>query len=314
MIAETNFLDSIGGSQCAAALGLNPYTQPITLYQEYVGEIPSFEGNESTEWGKAVEPLIRARYAREHHCDVVVPLSAKVIDDEWARVSPDGIAHNDNGTVIGFEAKQAGVRVAHRWGTPGTDDIPIEYMCQAQWYMWGTGLERWDVAVLIGGNEYQEYTVLRDDELIEQLVEGCRSFWFDNVLAKVPPPLDDSIGYRDFLIRRYPAAMSSFKQASDDAEKLVASLRKMKRWHRDTERMIQGVENQLRLEIGDAAGLYTELGKITCSARKGGTSWKTVALQLAKKYGASPRDVEELLEATRGAGSRPLTTQQNWNR
>lgn len=87
-----------------------------------------------------------------------------------------------------LECKTANAYLAKLWGE-NDDEIPDYYMTQCQWYMGITGAEICHLAVLIGGQDFRTYRILFDQELFDMLFEECRKFWFDHVLADVPPAL-----------------------------------------------------------------------------------------------------------------------------
>ena len=75
------------------------------------------------------------------------------------------------------------------WGEPGTDEIPIHYLCQVYWYLRTLGLRWAIVAVLIGGNDYREYVVRIDHAAADELMTIGRQF-MDSLDAGIPPDLD----------------------------------------------------------------------------------------------------------------------------
>lgn len=87
-----------------------------------------------------------------------------------------------------LECKTANAYLAKLWGE-NDDEIPDYYMTQCQWYMGITGTEICHLAVLIGGQDFRTYCIEFDPELYAILFEECRKFWFDHVLADVPPAL-----------------------------------------------------------------------------------------------------------------------------
>lgn len=304
----------IGGSQAAAALGVHPYQSPISLWQELVGELPGFEGNERTRWGNVLEPVVRQEYVERHGCAVHVPqgslYAAHSEARDWARATPDGIVVDADGGgrwLYGLEVKTAGLRVADRWGEEGTDEVPAEYLIQCQHYMAVTGLQRWDVAVLIGGQDYREYRVDRDDEIIATIFEQVGRFWDDHVLARVPPPIDGTDDYRDYLARRYPHTRADYLEADAETEGMVAELLGLREDRRVLEEMIAERENQLRAAIGEAAGLITSAGKLHYKPRRGAPNWKRVAEELAEAHDVDAGTLAELADLNRNRDSRPLT-------
>jgi len=52
----------IGGSDAAAVLGISRYASPMKVYLEKTGELEPFAGNEYTEWGNILEPVIREQF------------------------------------------------------------------------------------------------------------------------------------------------------------------------------------------------------------------------------------------------------------
>jgi predicted phage-related endonuclease len=94
------------------------------------------------------------------------------------------------------------------WGDPdvsGHPVIPDPVLCQIAWYnmvleSWGGGrlpfeLEDFSrVSVLIGGQDYREYTVPRDLDFEQSLLEAGLKFWENNVLSRVPPDPSESEG------------------------------------------------------------------------------------------------------------------------
>jgi predicted phage-related endonuclease len=75
---------------------------------------------------------------------------------------------------------------AHRWRS----DVPDDVLAQTVWQLAVTGYDHIHVAVLIGGNEFKQ-TVVRRDEQIEAYVLGeVRRFRNEHLLAGVEPEWD----------------------------------------------------------------------------------------------------------------------------
>jgi putative phage-type endonuclease len=181
----------IGGSDCAAALGLSPWKAPIELYHQKcaaLGDDVTIEiettPNEPMRWGILLEPVIRQEYASRTGRSVHVPPATLVHPEHSFMVANvDGITSDERL----LEVKTA--RSAQGWGEPDTDQIPQNYLLQVQHYLCITSLPVADVAVLIGGQEYRQYEIPADRELQEMLIEGERAFW-DAVLSRTPPEVD----------------------------------------------------------------------------------------------------------------------------
>ncbi len=90
-------------------------------------------------------------------------------------------------TDQGLECKTASEYLSKLFGEEGTDQIPDYYLTQCLWYMKLTGFQVWHLAVLIGGNKFRMYRIERDDDLIESIFKQVKAFWFNHVIADVPP-------------------------------------------------------------------------------------------------------------------------------
>jgi putative phage-type endonuclease len=360
--------EGLGASQVAAALGLHPYCARITLWQELVGELPGFEGNERTRWGNLLEPVVLQQYIERHELEGFVipgPEIGSVFHAEhpWARATPDGIvlreglglepstraervrrAGDRSAWKRGIEIKTAGLHQAHRWGADdehGETTVPIEYLIQCQWSMFVTGLPRWDVAALIGGQEEREAIIERDDELLEMVVPEAEAFW-RCVETRTPPEIDGTEACRDYITAKHPHVREEYAKAGPALQPIVAELRDVRAEIAAFELRKGLLENLIRDAIGDASGLLTKIGKLTCRPRAGRTltDWEAIArtflgrldfVASAVEHGGE--DTESIVEGiklaleawpplsalvakhtTQGKASRPLIVPKNWSK
>jgi putative phage-type endonuclease len=301
---------SIGGSQVAAALGVHPYKKPIDLWLELTGATPPFEGNEFTRWGLLLEPAVRDHYRQRHDAHLFVP-GEPIYRDGWKRASPDGIVTQPG--HWGVEIKTGDKWTAERWGEAGELKVPIEYECQARLYMHVCDISRWDFAALIGGNDYREFSLDRDLELELDLVAGATDFWEKHVKGGVPPEPDGSEQYTRFLAGRWSAVRDIYLGPTAYSEQCVQGLRNAIVELATLEEEKARIEQELRLLIGDAAGLESEHGRITCKTRKGATrtDWNAVAADAAAAGISLAPFIEK--HTTRSADQRPLRRPNNWS-
>ena len=177
----------IGGSDCAAALGLSKWATPYQLYLQKIGEAEPLDETWDMGRGKALEPLLRQHYANTTGQSVQVFKDAIVSPDySFMRYNPDGIV---KGRLVEFKTAAYG----RGWGEAGSDEIPQEYTLQVQHGMIVTGLSVCDVTVSIGGNAPKYFIVEADRELQEMIIESEARFW-EFVTTRTPPPpttLDD---------------------------------------------------------------------------------------------------------------------------
>ena len=56
---------SLGGSDAAAVLGLNPYASPYSVWAEKTGRVPDKPDNEAMRLGRDLEDYVAARWQEE---------------------------------------------------------------------------------------------------------------------------------------------------------------------------------------------------------------------------------------------------------
>lgn len=184
----------IGGSDAAAILGLSTFATPLDIFLEKTSkeEPADDEMTEAQYWGHIHEENVAQEWAKRMTAEgrrvVVQPAATSMThpEHEFIRGNIDRWAIVD-GAREGLEVKTANEFVKHLWGDEESDKLPDYYLIQVLHYMLVTGLQRWHVAVLIGGNKFRKYVVERDEQLIAHLLDAELRFWNEHVLAGVPP-------------------------------------------------------------------------------------------------------------------------------
>lgn len=283
----------IGASEISAVAGLNPFASPWQVYLKKTGQIPDVEQTAPMEWGHRLEPAIRQKYADETGFAVYVPPSSMFHGERtWARATPDGIA----GAAVKLDQlldverhhllqiKNVGLWVEKTW-----QDAPPAYVqLQVQWEMFVTGLNRADVACLIGGNEYRCYSIHRDQRAIDDLVTIGEDFW-KKVEQRIEPSVDDSEACRQHFERRFKS--NTVELAADaETENLFAEWRLLTSQQKAGEKRIETIRNLVRKQLAeaDASRLVSTIGAASLTfpappAPKTETNWKYVAELLGSK-------------------------------
>lgn len=208
----------IGGSDVAPILGLSKWRTPMDVYLDKRGEGIDQDDNPAMFWGRALEPVIRQRYADVTGREVVTPAAMlRHPTHTHMCANLDGVA--DSRVV---EIKTA--RTADGWGEDGSDEIPEAYLLQVQHYMIVTALPVADVAVLIGGQDFRLYEVPADPELQAMMIEAEAEFW-QRVLDALPP---EPTSYADAMQRFGRSGATGAVVASAKAEAACMELRRVK--------------------------------------------------------------------------------------
>lgn len=197
----------IGGSDAAAAVGLNPYKSQLELWLEKTGrdvELPKPDAGDTTQpayWGTLLEPIVAASYTQQTGRKVRkvnailqhpgVPFMLANLDREVVGTSDVQI----------LECKTAGEFGARLW----KDGVPEYVQIQVQHQLAVAGKQAADVAVLICGQRLEVHRIQRDDDLIARLIHLEAKFWH-YVTSNTPPPADGSESADRALRCLYPGA------------------------------------------------------------------------------------------------------------
>lgn len=251
---EAERFNGIGGSDIAAACGINSYTSPYALWAEKTGRpvpVRSEKAQRAMRWGNLIEPVLRDEFQWEHPELVVTPPpgTLAVPDAPWQRVNVDGLVWSTDGRLVAvLEVKIGSHYQLVHW--ENEDEVPVAYTAQVQWAMHITGAPVAWVVGLLDSHTYLERLIERDDELIADLVELAGTFW-SQVLADIPPQIDESEVTRETLARMQQRVGSSV--ALDPAEwgHKLARRAELHHQQKTAEASKAVLDNELRAVMGE---------------------------------------------------------------
>ena len=244
--------NGIGGSDAAAAVGLNPYMSPLELWLIKTGRdanLPRPDPQDTSEpvyWGTLLEPIVAASYTKQTGNKVRrvnAVLQHPTIPFMLANVDREVVGCRD---VQLLECKTAGEFGARLW----RDSVPEYVQLQVQHQLAVTGRQAADVAVLICGQKLEVHRVARDDALIARLIELEAAFW-RFVEIDTPPPADGSESADRALRCLYPGAGGTVDFTDD--RRLSSAFADLVAVRTDSEAR-QQVEAQLKQTIAQAMG------------------------------------------------------------
>lgn len=245
----------IGASDVPAILGLSPWASPYSVYAEKRGLVPDTDATEAMALGLALEPVIAALFHERTGLYVVgAQTRFEHPDDPWLRTTLDGgVAESPhtgmNAVLGGFEGKSTSDS-PKKW----EDEIPPMYMAQVQAQMAVTGMERTWLGVLHSsfGARFRWYgPIERDEDDIRLIRERCEAFWFDRVLADVPPPVDGHQATTETL-KSVLAAPGAVVELSDSVLRSVGFRDELKAAIKQLEEDLELAENEIRAALGEA--------------------------------------------------------------
>jgi len=282
----------ITGTDIGSILGINRYGSPISVFMDKIGLSEPISENEPMFWGKALEPVIAARYERDN--GVALTQGTFITKKEIFGGTPDFLSPDRL-----IEIKTAGFYAAKSWGESGTDQIPESYLCQVQWYLMLTDREIADIPVLIGGQDYRTYTVVRNNALIDILTSSAEAFWNDCVVPQLAPPIDNSAASKQFLESFFPRSRGNMLEATAESGNMARELKAMRDEIDRLEERKALIENQLKMAIGDNDGITGDKFKVTWRSAK--DTVKTDWEKLAKTFDLSPHMIKEFTSVRPGS-------------
>ncbi|QFS37627.1 YqaJ viral recombinase family nuclease [Burkholderia cepacia] len=264
----------IGGSDAAAAVGLNPYMSLLELWLDKTGRadgLPGPDPNDTsspTYWGTLLEPIVAASYTKQTGNRVrrvnavlrhpTIPFMLANLDREIVGV-PD---------VQILECKTAGEFGARLW----REGVPEYVQIQVQHQLAVTGKSAAHVAVLLCGQALEVHRIERDDALIERLVELEARFW-RFVESDTPPPADGSESADRALRHLYPGHGETIDFSDDQRLSSVFADLIAVRAEIETRQQLEAQFKQAIQEaMGDATRALFETGSVSFKRSKDSSS------------------------------------------
>lgn len=268
----------IGGSDAAAVVGMNAWVSPYALWAEKTCRLPGFEGNLATEVGTYLEDFVAQKFAQETG-KRVRKSNQSWFNDEY----PWAIANIDReivGEDAGLEIKTTSELNTRKFKG---GEYPANYYVQCMHYMAVTGKQKWYLAVLIGNREFKWFTIERDEDEIQALMEEEKKFK-QLVDSDTPPMADGSSSTSDTLFTMYP-------NSTEDAIGIGAFEKDLDNYFRLKEQLdsiastIDSIANRIKAHLQECERGEGERYKV---------SWKTQTRSTfdAKKFIADHPEVD----------------------
>lgn len=237
----------IGGSDASIIAGMNRWKSPFQLWQEKTGQVEpeELDDNEYIYWGRVLEQAVADRFSeltgKQVHKQGMLQNKAY----PWMLANVDRMIVGEN---AGLECKTTNSFSGKQWDG---DNLPDAYYLQCQHYMMATGMEKWYIACLIGGNHFVWKTVERNEEDIQALFNLEKEFWEINVQQGVMPDVDGTDSCTQALRERFPGGNIEEIELSSDAEQLLKALDAYKESEKQSKEKIAELKNRLALMLGD---------------------------------------------------------------
>lgn len=209
----------IGGSDAAALLGENPYSDgtPYFVWLDKTDPEYQSESNSAMERGSRMEPIVREMF--EEKTGIKTRRQGMHQSREFPNLlaSVDALAEDGGG----WEGKTASQWVTRNWDE---DVCPDYYAAQGRHYLAVTGRSHWHVSALdIESWKLWHWTIERDEEQLEYESTVKQEFWKTYILPRVAPDPDLARITSEEIKRRFPkveAALIDYPTDSDKAQQI----------------------------------------------------------------------------------------------
>ena len=285
----------IGSSESAAVIGVSAWKSRFSLWAEKTGEIESPDvQSEAARWGLIHEDNIAAEYERRtgrklSRAGETPYTITRSIACPHMFATHDRIIEpiDERGPGI-LSIKTADKSKRDQWLT-GDTVAPLDYQAQLQHELSVSNCKWGAFAVLIGGNEFLEFDVERNDEFIAFLEREEFEFW-RSVQHGQRPDVDGSESTAATLYKLYPKENEAaevilpdeavmWDQARISADKVIKEAEERKRL----------AENCIKAAIGDGAvgilpgGIrYTYRTRTRAPSTSRGSTWRELKRQHSK--------------------------------
>lgn len=239
----------IGGSDCAAVLGMSKWKTPLQIYQDKISNEIIENNSEPVYWGIIHEPQIIKKYS--------IVTGKKCITDNpmftskkypWLFANIDALIKNE---PLILEAKSTRF-FNDKWGEAGSDEIPQEYLIQCAHYCLILAEFREtkgvDIAALGSTNDFRVYHYKRNKVLEKYIIDITNDFWHKYVLKKEPPPFSNLDNAKDFYKKVNP---NTFIVADAQIQELHEQLKSLKENVKNHEKQIEVLKNELQFFMKD---------------------------------------------------------------
>ena len=255
---------SFGASEAAAVCGLSRWNQPLAVYESKCRrQDETDKATEEQRRGHRFESVVLDMYEEKVGGTIYThPPMLIHPEHEFMSASPDALWTDEIKSAaiekLGWSYALDYIPVdakttmhSGEFGEPGTDDIPQEYVMQAQQQMAVTDAKRCDLPVLFPNYQMRVYKVERCDSLIGLILDAEREM-LERIRNQDPPPPNWSHPKTYELIRAVHGVTGESVHMSEQATLLWAENEELGKKINDLRHQVDLNKAKVLHEMGDA--------------------------------------------------------------
>jgi putative phage-type endonuclease len=249
----------IGGSDAATVVGLNPYSSLLSLYAEKLGLLPEKEDTEQMRQGRDLEQYVAERFM-EATGKKVKRLNAMLVhpENDFMIVNLDRVVVGEN---VPLECKTTSV---YNKSDFENGEIPPYYYVQVQHECAVYGAPYGYLAVLVLNKGFFWYRIDADPNEQAALISAERKFWYENVMAQVPPDPDGSESAREAVQALCsPKDEPTGEALLHDMDKDIARLLALQEQIKPIQTEVDAIKQKIALAIGENAYGMSNVAKVS---------------------------------------------------
>ena len=258
----------LGGSDIGCILGVNKYKSALDIFLSKTQEVDVEHESisEPAYWGNVLENPVAEKYAKETGYKIYpsTGLMRHPIH-KFVGANIDRWVVDDEGKKRVLECKTAHFLKAKEWGEQGTDQIPATYLYQVAYYAAVCNVEKVDIAVLIGGQDFRIYQYKKNSDFEYKLIQAAGAFW-NNYVVKGIAPEPSNEEYVDTL---YPRSNGHSIKADQELIQATQELKNIKEQERELARLKLDKENKIKVSMGEYESLVGESGELLVTWKNG---------------------------------------------
>lgn len=329
----------LGGTDIAALFNRDaPGRKAVDVWREKREGLQTFAGNERTEVGQLLEPIIAGWYAEETGYVVKECRTARHPVMTWALSSPDRLVYvperyetltsagvaTVHPTLLdaisgepleawqpdeGLEIKTHGMYGSTDYGDEGTDEVPDRIRLQVAWYQAIWAVATWQLRALIDTHLRRGWVIERDLELEAYLLEEAERFWKVHVIGGRPPDPDGSDSFERYLADRFSTHTAEIVPVADADAWMVSEWVRLRAQEKQLKGDIERLKQQIQSVIGGDAGIIGQEARITWKVTKsGGINEIGLRDHLMDELGLTASEREAVINRFKKPGYRRMHT------